>query len=63
MLNSSCAIGSEVTGQILHVKHVSLVLLEHQPVFLPEKEAAPSTPIPINIANLKIFVFDTLDKC
>ena len=33
-------------GQILHVEHVSIVLLEHQPVSLPEKEAAPSKPIP-----------------
>ena len=33
-------------GQILHVEHVSLVLLERQPVFLPEKMAAPSKPIP-----------------
>ena len=34
------------SGQILHVELVSLVLLEHQPVFLPEKMAAPSKPIP-----------------
>ena len=51
--NSSHAIGSlhasfagGDSGQILHVEHVSLVLLEHQPVFLPEKVAGPSKPIP-----------------
>ena len=36
----------EVTVIEDNVEYVSLVLLEHQPVILPEKVAAPSKPIP-----------------